>query len=82
MPNNASEIRALDQLGRVVIPKFVRNQLNLSEDSKVEIRIEDERIIIEPYKDSCIFCGATEDLVSYKEKTVCAGCRRALSQLK
>jgi len=36
----------VDERGRIVIPKEIRDKLNLKEGSKVEINIENGRIII------------------------------------
>ena len=39
-------IVTVDERGRIVIPKEIRDKLNLKEGSKVEINIENGRIII------------------------------------
>ncbi len=80
MPNNASDIRALDQLGRVVLPKFIRNQLNLSEGDQVSIRLEGRQIILEPFNQGCIFCGSHDGVEEYKGKMVCQSCREELGK--
>ena len=80
MPNNANDIRALDQLGRVVLPKFIRNQLDLKEDDKVSIRLEGRQIILEPYQQGCIFCGSTDGVEEYKGKVVCKSCKEDLGK--
>lgn len=80
MPNNASDVRALDQLGRVVIPKFIRNQLDLKEDDRVSIRLEGKQIILEPFNQGCIFCGSTEDLEEYKGKMICQSCKEDIGK--
>jgi AbrB family looped-hinge helix DNA binding protein len=45
-----SKIRAVDWLGRFVIPKEFREKLHLKEDDKVEIFLnENNEIIVRPY---------------------------------
>jgi AbrB family looped-hinge helix DNA binding protein len=39
-------IVTVDERGRIVIPKEIRDKLNLNEGSEVEISVEDGRIII------------------------------------
>lgn len=41
--------RKIDDLGRIVIPKEIRNNLNINVDDEVEIYIEDKKIILEKY---------------------------------
>lgn len=52
-------VRKLDQLGRVVIPKEVRSQLDLQDKDPVEIFIEGDRIILQKYKpqEACVITG-------------------------
>lgn len=43
-------IRRLDSLGRVVIPKEIRNSLKLQEGSPLELYVEDNKLIFIPYE--------------------------------
>ncbi len=64
-------IRPLDELGRVVLPKELRVNLNLNTRDKVEIFVDDEeRVILKKYEDSDIFTGEKENLIEYKGKKV------------
>lgn len=42
-------IRRVDDLGRLVIPKELRNIFGLAEGTPVEFYVEDEKIIIQKY---------------------------------
>lgn len=42
-------IRHMDDLGRCCIPKDFRNYLNIQPEDKVELWIEDDKIIISKY---------------------------------
>ncbi len=68
-------IRSLDKMGRIVIPKEYRNQLNMknAEDS-FEIFMEDDKIVLKKYQPTCIFCNGEENLIEFGDRTVCEEC--------
>ena len=62
-------VRAIDKLGRIVIPMEMRVLLDMAEvGTEVEISQEGQRIIIEKHLKSCRFCDSTEDLLDFKGK--------------
>ena len=67
-------VRNIDELGRLVIPKEMRKKMGIGESSPVEIFVENDRIIVTKYQDSCIFCGAGSELRDFKGKRVCLKC--------
>ena len=75
-------IRKVDELGRVVIPVEIRNLFNISEKDPIDISVDDDRIILRKYEDSCIFCGKTENLVKYEGKLVCKNCSTKIMNLQ
>lgn len=75
-------IRKLDELGRVVIPKEIRNKLNIEEKDPIEIYLDGESIVLKKYESGCIFCGNTKDLVLYDGKLICKKCVTKLTELK
>jgi transcriptional pleiotropic regulator of transition state genes len=75
-------VRRVDGLGRIVLPKELRNTLDINARDGLEIFLDDGTIILKKYMPSCVFCGSTEDLVNYKGKKVCKNCIVALSQLR
>ena len=42
-------VRRIDELGRIVIPKEIRNILNIENSDELEIFVEDNRIILQKY---------------------------------
>ena len=64
-------IRKVDDLGRIVLPIELRRMLDIEERDELEIYMENERIILQKYEPSCIFCGSSRDLVSYRGRNVC-----------
>jgi looped-hinge helix DNA binding domain, AbrB family len=67
-------VRRIDDLGRIVLPKELRNVLNIAEKDPVEIYVDGNLIILQKYSPSCIFCGSSEDMKAYKGKNVCQKC--------
>lgn len=62
--------RGLDELGRIVIPKELRNSLNLNYKDDLEIFVEKDKIILKKCEVGDIFDGGTDDLIEYKGKKV------------
>lgn len=67
-------IRRLDELGRVVIPKEIRKQLDIDEKDSLEIFVDKKNIILKKVEDTCVFCEKSKDLISYKGKLICKEC--------
>lgn len=54
--------RNLDPQGRVLIPAYIREKLDLSAGQNVEITVtDDNEIILRATADKCQLCGKTED---------------------
>ncbi len=71
-------VRRVDELGRIVLPIELRRTLDIAERDAMEIYVSDESIILKKLQPTCIFCGDTRGLVSFRDKSVCASC---ISQL-
>ena len=72
-------VRKVDILGRVVIPKELRDTLDIAEKDPIDIFVEDEKIILRKYNPTCVLCGSTNNVVIYKEKLVCEDCAKAIA---
>lgn len=66
--------RKIDELGRIVIPIALREKFDISENDKMEIHIENDKIILRKYQPSCIFCGNTKEIKEFKDKLICTKC--------
>lgn len=62
--------RKLDVLGRIVIPAEIRKSLDLKEGGVLDISLEEDRIILTPRQDSCVFTGDETDLVPFGGRLV------------
>jgi transcriptional pleiotropic regulator of transition state genes len=70
-------VRKVDFLGRVVLPKGLRDTMGLQEGTPMEIFTEPDMIILKKYEPGCIFCGSV-DVDTFKGKNICGKCREDL----
>ncbi len=71
----SGDIRCLDNFGRIVIPIEIRSLLGIvSQVDSLEIYCEDNTIILKKHHPTCVFCGSSENVLSFKDKKVCASC--------
>ena len=70
--------RKIDELGRVVLPISIREELELKSKDAVEIFIDGDRIVLKKYVPSCIFCGESDGVFFFKEKRICQKCFQAI----
>lgn len=66
--------RKIDDLGRLVLPAEIRRRFGLNEGAHVDIRVDDDEIVLSKVEESCVFCGALEQLRSFRDRKVCAPC--------
>lgn len=74
-------VRKIDELGRIVLPIEIRRTLDIAERDAVEIFMEKDRIILQKYSESCIFCGSSQNLTTYQDKQLCQSCVRKIKNL-
>ena len=74
-------VRKVDELGRIVLPIELRRTLDIAERDELEIFLDDDRVVLRKYEPSCVFCGATHDLLTYFGKNVCSECAENLKDL-
>ena len=72
-------VRKVDELGRIVLPIELRRMLDIAERDELEIFVESDRIVLQKFEPSCIFCGSAQGLSVYRGKNICREC---LSMLK
>ena len=57
-------VRRVDNLGRTVIPKELRRNLN----------------ILTKYEPACVFCGEASNTINYKGKKICVSCLKGVTK--
>lgn len=74
-------VRKVDELGRIVLPKELRETLKIEHKDPIEIFVEGDNIILKKYEPACIFCGNASDVVTYMDKRVCKSCLEKLTSI-
>ncbi len=72
-------VRKVDELGRIVLPIELRRTLDIAEKDSLEIYVDDNSIVLKKYEPTCIFCGNSKDVITFKGKNICPAC---LSELR
>ena len=67
-------VRKVDELGRIVLPIELRRTLDIAEKDSLEIYVDDDRIVLKKYEPTCVFCGSSKDVISFKGKNICPVC--------
>ncbi len=76
-------IRAVDKMGRVVIPKEIRAQLQVENDvDSFEIYMDGDMVILKKYRPACVFCNSLAENVKFEGFTVCKDCIEKLYNIK
>lgn len=71
-------VRKVDELGRIVLPAEIRKILDINAKDAVEFFMDGDRIVIQKYQPSCIFCNNTDDVVYFNGKLICKNCVNTL----
>ena len=75
-------VRKVDELGRIVIPREIRNKFEIAEKDPLEIYVDGSSIILKKYEPNCIFCGNSKNLLSFKEKLICPRCTEKIASME
>ena len=72
-------VRKVDELGRIVLPIELRRTLDIAERDPLEIYVDGASIVLTKYQPACIFCGDSQNIITYKGKNVCETCLKELT---
>ena len=70
---NTGIVRKIDRLGRIVIPKEIRNTLRILDDDNLELLIDGENIVLKKYSYIKNFADIAKNLlgsISLKDETI------------
>lgn len=73
-------VSKVDALGRVVIPKPVREMYNIEKEDAIEVLPKDNGIFIRKYMPTCAFCDEVDDLITFGGQKICYNCIEELSR--
>jgi len=71
-------LKNVDDAGRIIIPKRIRDNLNMNKGDSIEIFADGENIIFQKYVDTCSFCGSDHDVKDLKKVCYCRECSQNL----
>ena len=74
-------VRKVDELGRIVLPIELRRTLDIAERDELEIYMDNDRIVLQKFEPSCVFCASSYGLVNYRGKNVCQDCAQNLGKV-
>lgn len=77
-----SLVHHVDNVGRLFLPHEILKSANINKSDAMEIYVEEDKIILEKYHPSCIFCHNTDNIIEYRGKEICPDCLGALRNSK
>ena len=69
-----------DNLGRIVIPKSIRDRLGYEDKTPVEVFADDNGVYIQKYQTECLYCGSEENVQVVNGKKFCKKCLDKLNK--
>jgi transcriptional pleiotropic regulator of transition state genes len=73
-------VSKIDSLGRVVIPKPVRQMYQMEKEDSIEILAKENGLFIRKYQPTCIFCGESDNVITYEGCIVCEDCIKKMQK--
>lgn len=73
---NTGMTRKMDELGRVVIPRELRKELDIKHKTPMEIFYDEKKefIYLKEFDPSCTFCDEVLKIKKFKGKNICYKC--------
>ena len=73
-------VRNIDELGRIVIPKELREAYNINSKDPVEVFTTEEGIFLKKYQPGCSLCGGFHGIKVYHGKNICINCQNMIKE--
>ena len=73
-------VRGIDALGRIVLPKELRTSMHLDTDTKLEIFVDGDSIVLKKHRPAGS-CDLDESSVQFAGYCICPACRRKIGAL-
>lgn len=70
--------RRVDSMGRVVIPREMREKLGITHDTYMDISLNGGHIELRKSGRTCTICGSDHDML--KDTGVCVSCAREIAE--
>ena len=73
--------RAVDNLGRIVLPMELRRAFHINTDDKLEIFTQGDSIVLKKCLPACAFCDTRDGLNSFEGNYICDACLTKIKRL-
>jgi transcriptional pleiotropic regulator of transition state genes len=70
--------RSLDSMGRLVLPKELRDVMDIRGGESLEVFIDGSQVILRKFMHNCVFCGEGADVQFYHDIAICPECAEDL----
>ena len=67
-------IRQLEDLGRFMIPKEIRDELQWKSKMSVAFFMDEQNGELFLRKNGCVFCNGANDIIHFKGRRICRDC--------
>ncbi len=67
---NLGIVRRLDALGRITLPKELRDVWQFEEGTPIEMFIEEDKVVLKKHVPTDLFTGKPDNLIEYQGKMV------------
>lgn len=74
-------VRRIDRLGRIVLPKELREVFDWNEKDSVEIYTDGDGVYLKAYQPGCFLCNSMDGLETIKGTQICRECRAAIKAM-
>jgi transcriptional pleiotropic regulator of transition state genes len=74
-------IKHIDELGRLGIPKHMRQALGVEDNAPVELTLDGNTLLVKKPVEECVFCEGTTSLILFNGKHICPSCIAKLTVL-
>lgn len=71
-------VRRLDHLGRIVLPRELRDTFGIERGDLMQVFVDENRIVLEKYAPGCVFCGELSHIQFFRARPICPDCRQSL----
>lgn len=78
---NTGMTRPVDGLGRIVIPKEMRDSMDIREDDRMEFWVTEDGMVLKKAETRCAVCGGT-DVAAFDMNgcKICRGCAKKIAE--
>lgn len=75
-------VRKIDELGRLVLPKEIRDALGWGIFTELNIITKNGKVILEKAKHYCCICNKeSKDMIEVNGKSICQDCAKEIKNL-